>query len=683
MDIDFHYYATYVAARFAGYPKKDALTIATSAQMIDENSRHVLVDKPGNTTGLMGFPDDFKLRHHHDTPTIHTYRVQMTFQGLGDIGTSSVDTLSSIWPVYHFLPGNFRDERCTSERWSQRTLKSSYASDRKLNEHFEWLCRPHSAMAIRLVNNCRELIHDTNSEISKHQLASYLVGVTMHVFADTWAHQDFVGFGVRKINSRGEIEEKKEGFGSSLMNRKYDLSYAFVKPLSVTHLPSLIGQAHKTYSQERAWKHCDWKECAPKSLGFITDNASIGHGVVGHLPDHSSLLWRYKPAWSEHEIIRNNPVEYFDAFVHLVWAMRCIRLNQPYSPFDVNPMNISSKIDVPQDKLLAVYKMIALERHPWAAGCKELRVTEDVKIKDTWDGMIFLHGFQWQDLIENVLDLGHIDSWIPGKSQWIREAYETLQTNKAQKNENWYTVNQFKTLDFFKFNIAAKFHYRFVKQQLLAFNKKLLGDWSDGAAYADDLTRLSDNAPHQIWLLDIVRKLSDLQRTEKIREVNEGITILIRDIEASGSLTDVYMILNTLVENVNTKGSWTYGLLNDKGKKQSSTALEVIKGIIKNYNEAAGISSTITGQVQVALSEYEVHKKKLFSRQSRQSVTAAKYLTDMLTNSSDTEIRSDVMFLLGLSPHCRFKRLGLEPLTKGSKLYTLLYDAYIRTPPIR
>ncbi|MDO9139472.1 MAG: hypothetical protein Q7U38_04005, partial [Methylobacter sp.] len=316
-------------------------------------------------------------------------------------------------------------------------------------------------------------------------------------------------------------------------------------------------------------------------------------------------------------------------------------------------------------------------------GCKKLRVTEDVTIKDTWDGMIFLHGFQWQDLIENVLDLGHIDSWTPGQSKWMTDAYETLQANKAEKNENWYTVNQFKALDFFKFNIAAKFHYRFVKQQLLAFNKKLLGDWADGAAYADDLGRLSGSVPHQTWLVDIVTKLSDLQRTEKIREVNEGITILIRDIEESGSLTDVYMILNTLVENVNAKSPWTYGLLNEKGQKQSSTAFETIKGIIKNYNDAVGTTSTITGQVQAALAEYQVHKKKLFSRQSKQSLIAEKYLTDMLKTSSDNEIRSDVIFLLGLSETSRFKRLGLEPLTKGSKLYTLLYNVYIKTPPVR
>jgi len=108
MDIDFHYYATYVAARFAGYPAQDALTMAISAQMIDENARHVVKqDVDWFTYGIKGVPDDFELRHQANGPAVHTYRVQQTFQGLSDIGTSSRDTLSSIWTVYHFLPGNF------------------------------------------------------------------------------------------------------------------------------------------------------------------------------------------------------------------------------------------------------------------------------------------------------------------------------------------------------------------------------------------------------------------------------------------------------------------------------------------------------------------------------------------------------------------------------------------------
>ncbi len=686
MDIDFHYYATYVAACFAGFPEIDALVIATSAQMIDENSRHVLVKDAkdiGITNGMLGFPDDFKIRYHADGPTIHTYRVQMTFQGLGDIGDSEKDTLSSIWPVYHFLPGNFSvNGQKSSERWSQSTLKASYAGNKKLSDRFEWVCRPHSPMAISLINNCRELIYDTSSQIYEHQLSNYLIGVTMHVFADTWGHQDFVGFGVMEINSRGDIDLQEDG-----QSKKAEVSYSFMDPLRIK-LPTFIGNV-KSYSPEVSWNSCDWSKCAPKILGRIVKSGAIGHGIVGHLPDHSSVIWRYKPAWSESEIIRNNPVEYYDAFVHLIWAMRCIRLNEPYFPIDVTSANISSKLDISEDKLLEVYKVIALKRDPWANGAKNLRVIEDYTISDTWDGMMYLHGGAWQHLITHVLGLRAIPEWIPGQSQWVVDAYETLQENKALKNDNWYTVQQFQSLDFFKFNIAAKFHYRFVKQQLLAFNKQLLGDWADGAAYADDFKQIVDSAPHQDKPNHhfIIKQLSDLQRKEKRREVNEGMTILIRDIEAADSLNDVYKVLETLIENVKAKGLWTYGLLNEKGHIQSSTALGVIKEITSTLKKNIGgdkVSSNINVQLQAALLEYETHKKKLFSTPGMNSVAVAKYLQERLIDSSDSVLRSYVLFLLGLSANLdfHFKHLGLKPLSKGTKLYTLIYNVYIKSSPI-
>jgi hypothetical protein len=62
MDIDFHYFATYVASRFAGYSKDQSKIISSSAQMIDENARHNLLGKPGDTTGVRGVPDDFEIR---------------------------------------------------------------------------------------------------------------------------------------------------------------------------------------------------------------------------------------------------------------------------------------------------------------------------------------------------------------------------------------------------------------------------------------------------------------------------------------------------------------------------------------------------------------------------------------------------------------------------------------------
>jgi len=54
MDIDFHYCATYVAARKAGFNPDEALVIARSAQMVDENARGVVDDKIVRMAGETG-----------------------------------------------------------------------------------------------------------------------------------------------------------------------------------------------------------------------------------------------------------------------------------------------------------------------------------------------------------------------------------------------------------------------------------------------------------------------------------------------------------------------------------------------------------------------------------------------------------------------------------------------------
>lgn len=42
MNAGFHYYATYVAARFAGHSSNESITIARAAQYIDESSASLI-----------------------------------------------------------------------------------------------------------------------------------------------------------------------------------------------------------------------------------------------------------------------------------------------------------------------------------------------------------------------------------------------------------------------------------------------------------------------------------------------------------------------------------------------------------------------------------------------------------------------------------------------------------------
>lgn len=510
MDIDFHDYATYVAARFAGYAPKQALTIATSAQMIDENGRHVLVDgSVGKTTGVMGVPDDFEIRAEPAGPALHTYRVQMTFQGLGDIGTSSNDSVAAIWPVYHFLPGNFEPahglsatvvpsetlhvaERrgpatFKSNRWAKRTWGGTSGVN-DVARKFRWMCRPHSPLAVGIVNNATDLVMDPTSPVSTHALEHYLVGVTMHVFIDTWAHQDFVGPASQAINSVSGVPS----IGLLPGGRRTP--------------PTLVGATDPATLVTVPLAQSEWKETAQgynwiAGRGITSSSAEekniyVGHGQVGHWPDHSALIWKYKPSGSAEPVTRANPYVYFDAFVHMVWAMHCIRTRKQYVPFDVTESNLGTlcqELGLQRDQLRAVYELFTTKRSAWGS-----QDDPDVpgSITDIWDRDIDSVGLDWQAAIRERFGFGEGEpvppSWVPGASDWVKDALGAHQRNqglvkaKTARSGNWFSVAQFTEHPFFRFNLAAKCQFRFVKQQLLAFNESRLGAWPDGAAYADD-----------------------------------------------------------------------------------------------------------------------------------------------------------------------------------------------------
>lgn len=93
MNIDFHYYVTYLAARTAGFEKEEARTIAYAAQYVDESTEDMISKEllPG-------------LRE--TTPTIESNskilkrNVDLIFEDW------EIEQSESIWRSFHFLPGN-------------------------------------------------------------------------------------------------------------------------------------------------------------------------------------------------------------------------------------------------------------------------------------------------------------------------------------------------------------------------------------------------------------------------------------------------------------------------------------------------------------------------------------------------------------------------------------------------
>lgn len=140
MDIEFHYYMTYLIAAKAGFDHDDAQTIAYASQYVDDNDMEFVINK--DQTGE--FANDISQTMNILKPKRERLE---------------------IYPIFHFIPGN--------------PLADS--ADR-LDGSLHWLtCTPGN-------DNARELFNRALDSGSLHRL-----GIAIHAFADTWAHQNFTG----------------------------------------------------------------------------------------------------------------------------------------------------------------------------------------------------------------------------------------------------------------------------------------------------------------------------------------------------------------------------------------------------------------------------------------------------------------------------------------------------------
>lgn len=154
MQKDFHYFATYCAARIAGYSHDEGMEICYSAQLVDWCSKTFLSKLKGPsaaaTTQLQ----------------LELMEARTDLVGLQDI--------TRIWSSFHFLP---YDLYAPVKRVS-----------RAYRNKFRLICRPNGA-----------LVRDT-VELAKKR-GTQAVGIAMHVLADTWAHRNFAGTPSLVINN--------------------------------------------------------------------------------------------------------------------------------------------------------------------------------------------------------------------------------------------------------------------------------------------------------------------------------------------------------------------------------------------------------------------------------------------------------------------------------------------------
>jgi len=145
MDTEFHYYITGIVAHAAGFTEEEARIVASASEYVDEND--------------VGFCIE-------DRSTEDVYRVYIS-QTMNILKPKR--TLMRIYPVFHFMPGDpFFDEA------GRRDGKMHLLNTTPDNEY------------------ANELMDEAFTSADEFRL--HRIGVASHMYADTWAHQNFVGW---------------------------------------------------------------------------------------------------------------------------------------------------------------------------------------------------------------------------------------------------------------------------------------------------------------------------------------------------------------------------------------------------------------------------------------------------------------------------------------------------------
>jgi hypothetical protein len=224
MNIDFHYGVVYLASRLAGMNQAEAQIVAHSCQYVDDSTKPGILEFAGGETF-----DRFASAHK-----MFDYK-------------NAVNTENRVvWAPFHFLPGG------QGETLEEKSI-----------------CRPDSDIARAMV---RRAIDGKNANNGLHRL-----GVALHVYVDTWAHQGFSG-----TISQHNIVKSLEG-------DDHDHTTWLSK------LKALVSVAEENIESE-----------------FLDAVSGLGHGAALHFPDMPWAKWKYTNGYGL-KIERDNLPDFLQA----------------------------------------------------------------------------------------------------------------------------------------------------------------------------------------------------------------------------------------------------------------------------------------------------------------------------------------------------------------------------------
>ncbi len=233
MQIDMHYYGIYSLARAAGINAETAGIIATASQFVDDAVRK---ESERLEDGALVICD---ATGHHSL----------------DAKNLDPEDQRNVWVPFHFMPGNDGAE------FTERLL-----------------CRKDSAMARSMV--------DHHFTLSSKPFGRELMGITAHVYADTFSHYGFSGVSSRRNRVHGrsiEVHVKDPAVKKYILDKQERF---FKEQGKNGGLHSNIRSQGKLTLRQRL-------------LSFVSGTAeafsgALGHGGVTTHPDRPYLRWSFE-----------------------------------------------------------------------------------------------------------------------------------------------------------------------------------------------------------------------------------------------------------------------------------------------------------------------------------------------------------------------------------------------------
>lgn len=210
MQEDFHYYCIGVLARSAGFTADEALTIAYASQYVDDSTE----SEPVRDEDRIFEP----VRSAHLGALAYNWSIQ-----------------KRVYMPFHFIPPK-----------------------PMLSQGGSFVTEPNSEFA-------QTILQDACDETGDALLRLCRIGVALHTYADTWAHQGFSG----RHNEENDVERIR-----------------------------LSGNG----KQKNPWFENIYLDILPQ----------IGHVEAGHYPDQPFLNWEYKGP-DGRKVSRNNPADFLTA----------------------------------------------------------------------------------------------------------------------------------------------------------------------------------------------------------------------------------------------------------------------------------------------------------------------------------------------------------------------------------